>query len=455
MALPSQMERSQETSRPVMSRSNRKANNNTQKIGITIAVVVVGLGLVFAAIQYLPSKAKTAGTTAGTKADSTDPSGVVVPKAATPLVGNEPKKETVKDLTAKPKVTPTTPAVVGPSKDVPTGGVLGTAVDKVKEAAATPVSPSPVAGSADPKPTPIDVTKDPSAPTVVPAPKPTGTGAPAAGPTPSETAPLPSTGSTNQVRSLIEAGDRAASSGKPLEARVVYSRALLNPDVSKSDAASLRDKAGKLNKELVFSPKVTAGDPLSEVYTVASGDALERIAKKRDLGTHAALIQRINGIANPKSLQIGQKIKLVRGPFHAVVSKSEYRLDLFWGSPDEPQEWLYIRSFPVGTGVDNGTPVGTFLVKKNSKLKDPDWTNPKTGEKFDNSDPMNPIGEYWLGWEGQGSAAVYTGFGLHGTIDPSSIGSQKSLGCVRMADEDIATVWEMLTEQISVVKVIP
>ncbi|MDI1289897.1 MAG: L,D-transpeptidase family protein, partial [bacterium] len=199
----------------------------------------------------------------------------------------------------------------------------------------------------------------------------------------------------------------------------------------------------------------TAGDPLSETYTVASGDALVKIAKKRDLATDYRFIQRVNGITNPGSLKIGQKLKLVRGPFHAVVSKSDYRLDVFSGSPDEPEAWVYIRSFPVGLGSENGTPLGTFVVKKNSKLVNPHWVNPKTGEKFDADDPKNPIGEYWLGWEGQGSSSVYTGFGLHGTIEPSSIGNQKSMGCVRMLDQDIATVWEMLAEQISVVKVVP
>jgi lipoprotein-anchoring transpeptidase ErfK/SrfK len=130
-------------------------------------------------------------------------------------------------------------------------------------------------------------------------------------------------------------------------------------------------------------------------------------------------------------------------------------LDLFAGSPDDEAGWVFIKSFKVGLGENNGTPLGTFVIKKNSKLVNPHWVNPKTGQKFDKDDPMNPIGEFWLGWEGLGDSKVHTGFGLHGTIDPTSIGASKSMGCVRMGDQDIALVYELLVEQISKVQVLP
>ena len=188
-----------------------------------------------------------------------------------------------------------------------------------------------------------------------------------------------------------------------------------------------------------------------EQYTVVSGDALEKISRRRDLLTRWELIMRVNGISDPGALKIGQKLKLVRGPFHAVVSKSDYRLDLFWGSPDDPENWIFVKSFTVGLGEGNGTPIGTFTIK--NRMKNPSWKNPRTGEYFEANDPKNPIGEYWLGWTGQGAASVHVGFGLHGTIDPGSIGQQKSMGCVRMGDADIAMVWEFLAEQVSVVRV--
>ena len=109
----------------------------------------------------------------------------------------------------------------------------------------------------------------------------------------------------------------------------------------------------------------------------------------------------------------------------------------------------------MGLGEGSGTPIGTFVIKKASKLVNPPWTNPRTGERFAADDPKNPIGEFWLGWQGLGDSAAYTGFGLHGTIDPTSIGQSKSMGCVRMGAEDIALIYEMLVEQVSVVRVVP
>jgi len=258
--------------------------------------------------------------------------------------------------------------------------------------------------------------------------------------------PLSPSASTSQVRTLIGQGDQAATGGRAIEARVLYSRALLNPEAGPTDQNELREKLTKINESLVFGPTVATGDTMTEMYVVAANDNLVKISKKRSLETDWRLIQRINKLPDSNSLRVGQKLKLVRGPFHAVVHKGEFRLDLFQGSPDEPDRWTYIRSFKVGLGEANGTPMGTFIIKKNSKLVNPPWVNPRTGEKFAADDPKNPIGEHWLGWQGVGDAAIYKGFGLHGTVDPESIGQQRSMGCVRMLPDDIATVWEFLVE---------
>jgi lipoprotein-anchoring transpeptidase ErfK/SrfK len=36
------------------------------------------------------------------------------------------------------------------------------------------------------------------------------------------------------------------------------------------------------------------------------------------------------------------------------------------------------------------------------------------------------------------------GYGIHGTNDPSSIGRSVSHGCVRLRNEDIATLYDMV-----------
>lgn len=261
-------------------------------------------------------------------------------------------------------------------------------------------------------------------------------------------------GASEAERITVAGGDQKLAAGDKLGARTLFSKALAGSRTTKAEQDSLRAKLTQINDDLLFSNKVTKGDPFVEEYTVASGDNPTRIARKRDLATEPSLISRINKVT-PTSLKVGQKLKLVRGPFHAVVHKADFRLDLYAGSPDEQSSWTYIRSFKVGLGAENGTPTGTFTVKQASKLVNPYWVNPRTGEKFGADDPKNPIGERWVGIEGIGASAVHTGFGLHGTIEPDSIGQQKSMGCVRLATDDIAMIYELLTEKVSVIKIEP
>jgi len=257
--------------------------------------------------------------------------------------------------------------------------------------------------------------------------------------------PAPNTGVFAEADALLAAN-------KPLEARTLLNRALLS---GAGDATALRTKLTTINDELIFGPVITPGDPLVESYEVQPGDSLERIAKRESLEVNWRLIQRVNRIGDPRRIRVGQKLKLVRGPFHAVVDKSDYRLDLYQGPPDKPDEWLYVRSFPVGLGEANGTPLGEFVVKPQSKLVNPPWRNPRTGERFGADDPGNPIGERWIGLLGVDDSAVYEGYGIHGTIEPDSIGENRSMGCVRMLADDVEVVYEMLVEGTSRVRIVP
>ena len=257
--------------------------------------------------------------------------------------------------------------------------------------------------------------------------------------------PAPSTGA------LAEA-ERLLSANKPLEARTLLNRALRS---DAGDASALRTSLAAINEEMIFGPVITPGDPLVASYEVQPGDSLERIAKRESLGVDWRLVQRVNRVGDPRRIRVGQKLKLVRGPFHAIVDKSDYRLDLYHGPPDKPGEWLYVRSFPVGLGEANGTPLGDFVVKPDSKLVNPHWRNPRTGERFDADDPANPIGERWIGLLGVGDSSVYEGYGIHGTIEPDSIGENRSMGCVRMRADDVEVVYEMLVEGSSRVQIVP
>jgi hypothetical protein len=258
-----------------------------------------------------------------------------------------------------------------------------------------------------------------------------------------------------EVGALIQVGEERLQSSDPIGARRLLNDALRHPQATEADRATVRSLMSQINEDLVFSPRLLTGDPLVETYTIQSGDSLAKITNRLGLAVDYRFLSRVNRLSSPDRISVGQTLKLVRGPFHAIVSKSAYRMDLYAGPGENPSEWLYITSRRVGLGEEGGTPTGVFVVRRESKLINPFWTNPRTGEQFDADDPRNPIGERWIGLRGLADAAAFAGYGVHGTIDPDSIGKQRSMGCIRMLPEDVELVYEMLAEEVSYVHIVP
>ncbi len=245
----------------------------------------------------------------------------------------------------------------------------------------------------------------------------------------------------------------AMTQADPVGARLALTRLLDRRELNAADEFAAMTSLRELNAKLFFSPAMSVGDPLVRVYTVQSGDTLAKIAKKNDVQTDWRIIQRMNGMKSEKSLRIGQKIKLPVGAFHAEVSKSNYQMKIYAG---EGQSRVLVAIFPVGLGELNSTPTGAFMVRPKSKLINPEWKNPRTGEHFASDDPKNPIGERWIGLIGvEAHNQGFKGYGIHGTVDPASIGKQASMGCVRMSDADVEMVYELLTEPNSTIVIAP
>lgn len=270
--------------------------------------------------------------------------------------------------------------------------------------------------------------------------------------TPSVIEPAPQ--ETKPALSVIDGAQRELSKNNKIGARALLDTALRSRSTPDDVRADARRMITEINDDLIFSPLLHPEETLTESYKVKSGDSLSKIAHDLGLATDWRLIQRVNRISNPSRIRAGQTLKVVPGPFHAVVHKGDYRLDLYAGSPDEPREWKFIRSFTVGLGEDDSTPTGDFVIRKDSKLVNPHWVNPRTGERFSADDPNNPIGERWLGLEGIGEYAALSAYGIHGTIDPDSIGQQRSMGCVRLGAADVELVYELLSENVSRVTIV-
>jgi lipoprotein-anchoring transpeptidase ErfK/SrfK len=270
----------------------------------------------------------------------------------------------------------------------------------------------------------------------------------ATSPTPSSQ-PSPLGGNANAD---LARGFRLIEDQKLIEGRALLSRLLTgNPRLPIIEEQRIRDILTSVNEALVFSPQVTDGDPLAEKYVVQSGDLLARIAPRYHIPY--ACIERINRI-QARNLQAGKVIKLIKGPFFAVITKHDFRLDLYLTGPDGLP--IYVRSLTVGLGEGDSTPTGHWIVEAGRKVQNPDWRNPRTGEYFGRDEPKNPIGEYWMALEGlEGDAAGKTGYGIHGTIEPDSVGRMMSMGCVRLRNDDIALLYDLLADGHSKVYITP
>jgi lipoprotein-anchoring transpeptidase ErfK/SrfK len=92
-----------------------------------------------------------------------------------------------------------------------------------------------------------------------------------------------------------------------------------------------------------------------------------------------------------------------------------------------------IRIFRIAVGASaSPTPVGSFEIE--TAVSDPTYFHsglvipPGTD---------NPVGTRWMGLNQKG-------YGIHGTNDPQSIGKAASHGCIRLRNQDVEQLFEMV-----------
>jgi lipoprotein-anchoring transpeptidase ErfK/SrfK len=259
------------------------------------------------------------------------------------------------------------------------------------------------------------------------------------------------TGSSFNSSSIISLAQSKIDAGRLLEARADLNDALQSGNLSESQAETVKAMLSQINQTVVFSPRHFGDDAYGGVYVVQPGDSLARIALQHDCTWE--LLGRINGI-DPRHLRAGATIKVVEGPFFAVVEKHKFSMDLYLGGLPGEKSSMFITSYPVGLGRDDSTPVGTWMIEPHRKLKHPTYYSPRGEGVIAADDPKNPLGGYWIGLTGtEGQAVGKMSYGIHGTIDPDSIGKQSSMGCIRLKADDIAMVFDMMVEGKSMVVV--
>ena len=152
--------------------------------------------------------------------------------------------------------------------------------------------------------------------------------------------------------------------------------------------------------------------PTRNFYVIRRGDTLRAIAAS--FGVSQNDIITINPGIRPGNLQVGQIIciPLAPSPVEIIINIGAKRLTVY-------KNGSIFREYIVATGKpETPTPTGVFEVV-NKEI-----------------DPGGPYGTRWLGLSKKG-------YGIHGTNNPSSIGTAASNGCIRMYNEDIESLFDM------------
>lgn len=182
-------------------------------------------------------------------------------------------------------------------------------------------------------------------------------------------------------------------------------------------------------------------------YTVRPGDSLSRIGAR--FGIEPPMLARMNRMKYSTMLHPGQLLQIDNR--HIVPEQLAEGILI-----NLPQRMLYYfqagspaAHYPVGLGRPSWpTPAGRFTVANLQENKT--WYVPKSiQEEMEREGkvvttevppgPDNPLGKHWIGLS-------LPGFGIHGTIAPSSIYHFQSHGCIRLHPDDIAALFPQVSK---------
>lgn len=220
-------------------------------------------------------------------------------------------------------------------------------------------------------------------------------------------------------KSLRELASIYHAKGDYGKARYYYSRLLKEfPKIKDSD--KIKKTLDGINVDQMLSPAI-AEDSME--YEVQQGDTLYGIARKYN--TTIELLKKVNGLES-SIIRTGQKLKVVVSKFSILVDKATNRLVLSKdGNP--------FKTYAVSTGKNNSTPVGVFTIEE--KMVKPVWY--KVGAVVSPESDEYELGARWIGISAEG-------YGIHGTSDESTIGQQVTQGCVRMYNNDVVELYEIV-----------
>lgn len=130
-------------------------------------------------------------------------------------------------------------------------------------------------------------------------------------------------------------------------------------------------------------------------------------------------------------------------PVRIIIEKSKYTLSVFRADS-------FLVKYKIAIGENQGdkqrvgdkrTPVGEFRISQIQRSAS--WVH-------DFGDGRGPIAGAYGPWFLRLETPGWTGIGIHGTHDPSSLGTMVTEGCIRLSNDHIAELKKLVTIGTSV-----
>lgn len=121
-----------------------------------------------------------------------------------------------------------------------------------------------------------------------------------------------------------------------------------------------------------------------------------------------------------------------------AINKTKRILTLYKGKE-------VLKKYPIAQGKHPSyTPEGKYTIV--NKIINPRWGGAGIAEPVAGGSPKNPLGYRWMGISYKGGGSI----GIHGNNSPTSIGTDVSLGCIRMINSDVEELFQLVELNIPV-----
>jgi hypothetical protein len=236
----------------------------------------------------------------------------------------------------------------------------------------------------------------------------------------------------SKFTAFMDAVRKTLADGKLADAQLALSTLYANPDLPADQTKQITELLDQLAGTVIYSRQSYLEPP----YAVQPGDTIERVAQRYKVPWQ--LLARINGLLPPgvpiadetlkdQPLPAGKELKVVQGPFDAVVQLGKRQLTLMVQN-------RYAGRFPIGVGRDQAKLDGEYTV--GMKTLNPPYYGPD-GVTINANDPQNPLGSAWIGLTDR--------IGIHGAVDPQSIGRDNNRGTICVGDRDLQDLYGILS----------